>query len=105
MWRIQALSSLLALCGVCSSDFCCARPVGGARLQRPLGRPKRSAGRALLFSFAVRNLPVLRTPALFQPYLPLSAFCFSRPQLPKQKQAKFSPSPENFALNGSMLSV
>jgi hypothetical protein len=37
-WRIQSLSSLLALCGVCSGGFCFALAVGGSGSQSPLGR-------------------------------------------------------------------
>jgi len=53
-WRIQPLSSLLALCGVYSGGLASASPVGRLGLAIPLGRDKRIAGRAL-FLFSLRS--------------------------------------------------
>jgi len=64
-WRIQSLSSLLALCGVCSSGFCCKGRLGGLKEARG----------ERYFLVAVRNSSVSKKP----PFIPaLSRFkCFS----------------------------
>jgi len=43
-WRIQSLSSLLALSGVCSGSFCFGVLLGQSASQSPLGRAKRRDG-------------------------------------------------------------
>jgi len=42
--RIQSLSLLLTLCGVCRGGLASASPVGRLGLARPLGRPKSERG-------------------------------------------------------------
>jgi hypothetical protein len=88
-WRSQALSSLLALCGVCSGGFCCARPVGGARLQRPLGRPKSSTRRVLCRNHYFISSVFKESVFILAVVFGFCAFRLSRPQLPKNNGQNF----------------